>query len=68
MRTTLNIDDEAMVSAMRLSPGKTKTGRTVAVLRMSAVLFLAAKGTDQEEPTGANPPHSTSKGESESER
>ena len=25
MRTTLNVDDEAIASAMRLSPGKTKT-------------------------------------------
>lgn len=25
MRTTLNIDDEALASAMRVSPGKTKT-------------------------------------------
>lgn len=25
MRTTLNVDDEAMASAMRLSPGRTKT-------------------------------------------
>lgn len=25
MRTTLNLDDEALASAMRVSPGKTKT-------------------------------------------
>jgi Arc/MetJ family transcription regulator len=25
MRTTLNVDDDAIASAMRLSPGKTKT-------------------------------------------
>ena len=25
MRTTLNVDDEAMTSAMKLSPGRTKT-------------------------------------------
>jgi len=33
MRTTLNLDSEAMASAMRLSPGKTKTDVINAALR-----------------------------------
>jgi len=33
MRTTLNVDEEAIASAMRLSPGKTKTDVINAALR-----------------------------------
>jgi len=33
MRTTLNLNDEAMASAMKLSPGKTKTDVINAALR-----------------------------------
>lgn len=44
MRTTLNLDDEALAGALEMAPGKTKTDVINGALRRRLLGFLRVRG------------------------